>query len=360
MSAHLAMRAARLLLAQWLPWTQACAALLALRANDRGGRDGEVFEGELMYSVVDPYRPPAGTRISEEEWPRPRIIYGIHTTNDELRYGLKLRSQFDTWAGDLPRERVLVNGPSCDRPVRGCLKSEGERIWGASDCNDKQKVCKVMTYIRRAYARLDTLDFDWLLGVNEDQYVAEHVLRKALKNLNSSQPIALSGFGCGRKWEFDPRSMNGTVPKPATYGEPPPGLCPFIDHHGGICGGTGIAYSREAVRRLVERDSWQELAAQRTQVDPAMTCLLADAGVEIRPLNWKIGMRCPPFGPYPNAALYHMALNAGVYEAEPVAHYMRQLHEGFKQLGPNQSFPKPQPEPPTANPWAAAWPNCPR
>lgn len=280
--------------------------------------------------------------ISEEAWPRPRIIYGIHTSNDELRYGVKLQAQFSTWAKDIPRERMLVVGPRCIKPVQGCSKSESERIWAISECNDSNRVCKVLTYMKKAYKSLETLDFDWLLGMNEDQYVNEPLLQASLARYDPMEPMALAGFGCGRKWKWDPRSKNGTIPKPDNYGEHPgEETCLFIEQNGGICGGTGIVYSKAAVKKLVERDNAAIIKDPVANVDPSMTCLLADAGVPIKLYPWRIGMRCPPYGPVPNAAIYHLEIGLGAWRGAPVAEYMHKLHDNLALVPANQRFSSP-------------------
>mgnify|MGYP000636669066 CR=1 FL=1 len=127
--------------------------------------------------------------------------------------------------------------------------------------------CKTLAYMRLAVAYAAHWDFDWLVGLNEDQYVVELELTRSLRRLDPREPIAVAHLGCGQLWRFKRESQNGTLPRPR-------GAAPENTHqravtsvreHGGFCGGTGSAWSRAALELLFAKEPDTSYLAPGTQ-----------------------------------------------------------------------------------------------
>jgi len=265
--------------------------------------------------------------VSWADWPRPRVVYGIHTSRNEKRYAPKLRAQFSTWAKDIPRNHFFVRGPRCP----DCKRNDPRRIWEPTNCDEHEKLCKALAHMRQAHDNIDRLNWDWLFAMNEDQYVNEANLVRALKKEDPSKPVVLSGFGCGRHWKYDPRSKNGTVPKPGSYIEHDHrtnAVCEFVQRNGAICGGEGIAYSRAAIQKIFAHPLNTSWMHPSTQVDPAVTCLISDAGVPINVYQWHTGFKTEPLKVFPSAAVYHLSDSDAIF----VEDYMKRLHRGYERM----------------------------
>eukprot|EP00041_Stephanoeca_diplocostata_P024612 m.629931 g.629931 ORF g.629931 m.629931 type:complete len:826 (-) comp22563_c0_seq2:300-2777(-) len=239
----------------------------------------------------------APATFGDAQWENetPRIIFGIHTSGFH-RYEQKLGAQFQTWARRIPKDRILVIGPQCEPSINKCGKKDHpqspgsmpeELLWTPSHCKEADKWCKVLTYLRAARARLDQWQFDWLVGLNEDQYVYEPALRKALLTKNASIAQVLAHHGCGRHWEYDARSKNNTIPKPDSFFNSR-GACDQVYRLGGVCGGTGIAWSRGALLRLFEHGDPDQTSFNRlAQVDLTASCWIRNAHIAIEWNPWK-------------------------------------------------------------------------
>merc|ERR1719491_2641173 len=97
------------------------------------------------------------------------------------------------------------------------MTPDGVPLFRPSHCKENQMWCKVLTYMREAAAYAAIWDFDWLFGMNEDQYIVEEHLKKALRPLDPNKIQVVAAYGCGRRWRFTPESKNGTLPMPRDW-----------------------------------------------------------------------------------------------------------------------------------------------
>lgn len=126
--------------------------------------------------------------------------------------------------------------------------------------------------------------------------VMADLLKASLAYLDPTIPAALASVGdtekdggCGQLWKYSKWSKNGTVPMPPEWVEPSGAQSPClaVGKRGGLCGGTGIVYSRAALERLFAdgRDAFwrrmQPLLAINAQYDTGMSCALLDRGVKL-------------------------------------------------------------------------------
>jgi len=148
------------------------------------------------------------------------------------KYATKMRGQFDTWAGDLPKGRVVAIGPRCSKGL--CGGGEGVRLWQPSHCAEMWLACKALTYLRLARAHAAEWDFDWVFGLNEDQYVDIVAIRAALAKFDPSTPIAVAHVGCGLHWAYHPFGKQGK-PRPDGCVAPRPHVCVCVCVRARVC-----------------------------------------------------------------------------------------------------------------------------
>jgi hypothetical protein len=213
-----------------------------------------------------------------------QVVVSAQVTNSP-RYVRFLRAQLDTWLGRIPEERRFVVGPQ---------SGDTHGLWTRSNCSDRDMSCKRLMSIYNGYLALrDGVDFKWLLTFNEDQYVmVEHVLEH-LEDLNPDEKMILSGIGCGRRWEY----VNPGKPRPDDWGWSPRS-CSDVEHHGGICGGFGIFFSRAAVEAFFVNGAsafWQSsrryLPAHRAAENPSYKSSQDDDGVACLSYDWNIPLK---------------------------------------------------------------------
>lgn len=277
----------------------------------------EIAEREPAGAGVSSVASAANLWLPDDE---PRIIFALHTANHE-KYQKKLQSQLDTWAAGLPEGRVIAIGPRC---VRRDCGGNGKRLWQPSHCKDMWLGCKVMTYLRQARAHSTEWEFDWVFGMNEDQYVVRPILMKALAQFDPSQPLVVAHMGCGLHWKHHPLAKKGQ-PRPQGYG-PDTKTCEGVHQHGGVCGGTGIAWSRGAIDRLFETDvntTW--LANNLMQADPTIACLAYSHNLTLKHKTWGgLIVTESPAKLKPAVGVYHV-----VGTGQFVQQAMHELHDQF-------------------------------
>eukprot|EP00037_Helgoeca_nana_P015722 m.147301 g.147301 ORF g.147301 m.147301 type:complete len:375 (+) comp23141_c0_seq1:162-1286(+) len=249
----------------------------------------------------------------------PRIMFALHTANN-AKYQLKLKGQLETWARDIPRGRVLAIGPRCKR--HECGEGPEKRLWHPSHCDEMWLGCKTMTYLRKARAHAAEWDFDWVFGMNEDQYIVKPILMKALAQFDPKKPIAVAHLGCGVHWKHHPLGKKG-LPRPDGYGRDAV-TCQAVHEQGGFCGGTGIAWSRGAIEQLFDRDintTW--LRNNFMQADPTLACMAYDSNITLLHKRWG-GLIADslPAKIVPDVGVYHV-----VGEGQFVYDWMHDLHD---------------------------------
>lgn len=94
--------------------------------------------------------------------------------------------------------------------------------------------------------------------------VNEAVLARALEQFNPLDPLVIAHIGCGRHWKYDQRSANGTKPRESGFG-PDKITCPRVHLQGGICGGSGVVWSRGAIEKF-----FSSVRLQSAKLDPQM------------------------------------------------------------------------------------------
>ena len=123
------------------------------------------------------------------------------------KYLTVLQAQLDTWAKDIPAGRMFVVGP----------QSPPNPLWESSRCPDNDMLCKRLTSVENGYRAMQAGEhFDWLVTLNEDHYFSPANMARALKGVDASQSVILSGLGCGRLWKYahpgkpkDPQATEG-------------------------------------------------------------------------------------------------------------------------------------------------------
>merc|ERR1719401_600142 len=101
-------------------------------------------------------------------------------------------------------------------------------------------MCKGAAVVAYAWKLLETINFDWLINIYEDQYIQRSLFEGLFQRFDPSVPQVMGHLGCGRAWEYSPQSQGGTIPRPKNYIDPRkngPG-CEAVFQNGCICGGT--------------------------------------------------------------------------------------------------------------------------
>jgi len=156
-----------------------------------------------------------------EPWPedqKMKVVYGVFTS-PLPKYAEQMAAVADTWAKDVPPQKLLVVGVNGTAP--------GVTYKKAPKCKDGHVTntgisCKEATLLTTGYE----LGADWVVVVGSDNYVFPRHMEERLARENAADPQILAIFGCGA----------------GEYCE---------DHKGGLCGGGGYAISRGALDKMV-------------------------------------------------------------------------------------------------------------
>lgn len=218
-----------------------------------------------------------------------RVLFGVQTSATPV-YAAKLTAGLESWLRAVPAEDRIIVGPRCEDTADPSQCASNP--WEASTCGDKSQLCKHLALLDRAYGK----DFDWFVTLGEDHVVMTDLLKASLAYLDPAVPAALASIGdteedggCGQLWKYSKGSKNGTLPMAHGWVEPSEqqSPCLAVQKRGGLCGGTGIIYSRAAVDRLFAdgREAFwnrmQPLMANNAQYDTGMSCALLDRGVKL-------------------------------------------------------------------------------
>ena len=131
--------------------------------------------------------------------------------------------------------RAEVLGPKCDAGM-SCKDVQ----WDSSICQDGSQWCKAAAVLDRAFQEKD---FDWLVQGYEDDYVNTDNIKNLLQKRDPSEPVVYAGFGCASWGAL--KEVGYSNQSIADFH-----ICPAVLEHGGLCGGSGIIFSRAAVDRL--------------------------------------------------------------------------------------------------------------
>lgn len=247
----------------------------------------------------------------EGEKQRVPVLFAVQTSHIPI-YEAKLRAEFDTWLSTLsPMERIVL-GPKCDAGM-SCKDVQ----WDSSICQDNSQWCKAAAVLDRAFQEKD---FDWLVQGYEDDYVNTDNIKNLLQKRDPSNPVVYAGFGCASWGAL--KEVGYSNQSIADFH-----ICPAVLEHGGLCGGSGIIFSRAAVDRLFAdgREAfWRRVYSYPStiQCDIGTGCLLYDAGVAMSTdLAWQsvlMPMDARVEAPLKNPcfaktfSFYHIAGNDGV------------------------------------------------
>jgi len=154
-------------------------------------------------------------------WPEDqklKVAYGVFTSPLE-KYAEQMKAVADTWAQDVPPQKLLVVGVNGSAP--------GVTYKQAPGCQDGHVSnpgisCKEATLLTTGYE----LGADWVVVVGSDNYVLPRNIEEQLEKADKTTPQILGIFGCGGGQFCE-------------------------DHKGGLCGGGGYAISRGALDKMV-------------------------------------------------------------------------------------------------------------
>lgn len=147
-----------------------------------------------------------------------KVVYGVFTS-PLPKYANQMAAVEETWAKDVPPQKLLVVGVNGSTP--GIVYKQ------APLCKDGHVTnpgisCKEATLLSTGYA----LGADWVVVIGSDNYVFPRNFEQRLLQQNANEAQVLGIFGCGE----------------GKYCE---------DHKGGICGGAGYAISRGALDKMI-------------------------------------------------------------------------------------------------------------
>jgi len=147
-----------------------------------------------------------------------KVVYGVFTS-PLPRYAKQLAAVEDTWAKDVPPQKLLVVGVNGSTP--------GVTYKQAPACQDGHVSnsgisCKEATLLSTGYE----LGADWVVVLGSDNYVFPKHMEARLLKENAGKAQILGVFGCGD----------------GKYCE---------DGKSGLCGGAGYAISRGALDKMV-------------------------------------------------------------------------------------------------------------
>eukprot|EP00747_Dinoflagellata_sp_TGD_P168011 gnl/TRDRNA2_/TRDRNA2_193485_c0_seq1.p1 gnl/TRDRNA2_/TRDRNA2_193485_c0~~gnl/TRDRNA2_/TRDRNA2_193485_c0_seq1.p1 ORF type:complete len:313 (-),score=44.90 gnl/TRDRNA2_/TRDRNA2_193485_c0_seq1:77-1015(-) len=144
------------------------------------------------------------------------VAFGIMTSS-KPEYVKKLQSPLRTWARDLTQNELLIVGSAAPDGMEGIAHWDS-----ATNCPDNHETglaCKEALLISNAR----DANVDWVVVLNEDNYVFPEHIKKELQKLDFNKPQILGIVGCATK------------------------------NCSGICGGGAEMISRGAMKQMLER-----------------------------------------------------------------------------------------------------------
>lgn len=147
------------------------------------------------------------------------VVYGLVGTTQAGKFAQQLRAVEETWAKNVPPQKLLVVGATGSAPeVTYSPAPLCQDLWTHWQPG---LACKEATIIANAYQD----GADWAVVGYPDNYVFPRLYEAALAKYDSAKPQILGGYGCGK------------------------GYCK--DHEVGLCGGGTYAVSRGAMEAMV-------------------------------------------------------------------------------------------------------------
>jgi len=220
-----------------------------------------------------------------------KIIYGIFTS-PKPKYAAQLQAVEETWAKQVPPQRLVVvgvNGSNPDIAYRHAPLCQDGHV------NNPGISCKEATLLSTGHE----LGADWVVVLGSDNYVFPKRFNEVLEHADKKIPQILAIWGCGE----------GKYCK---------------DHKSGICGGGGYAISRaaldammgqgvDAAQRFIQESMHQASTIGGGWSDQVTSCIARRHHVKEVPLKglygWKLcetGTLSCPFNEavYEEHALY--------------------------------------------------------
>lgn len=144
-------------------------------------------------------------QMSTEPEQQSNIRYGVHTA-PYADLDKRIGSQLDTWMKNLAKDAVYIIGHD---PLEGkedgatwnsakeCNLAEDERKKGSTSHNGKEFACQYATMMSDAH----DAGSDWLVILDDDQYVNTDNVQKRLDKLDPNKPQMLGMGGCSSNTE---------------------------------------------------------------------------------------------------------------------------------------------------------------
>ena len=213
-----------------------------------------------------------------------RFLYGLQASGIEWSKQ-STAAILTTWAADISAGNLIITGGPYDPS-------------GARPCDDRDVECKEALMLYRARDRMRLSGAEWFLVFRDDAYVFRDAVERSVAKASSDAVVLVPGFGCGRSWQYDPRSLNGSMPRPSGWVErPAPGVCEMVLTHGAICSSSGFLINRAALEQLVANRSLPAFLSNWSAAWPTpsgtdrkftracditMSCNLYERGIAIR------------------------------------------------------------------------------
>lgn len=205
---------------------------------------------------------------------RMKVVYGVFTS-PLPKYAQQMQAVIDTWANDVPPQKLLVVGVNGTAP--------GVTYKQAPMCPDGHVTnpgisCKEATLLTTGYK----LGADWVVVVGSDNYVFPRNFEERLAREDANKAQILAIWGCGG----------------GAYCE---------DHKSGLCGGGGYAISRAALDKMVGdgKDASRKFIQESMQTastvggywsDQVTSCIARRRGVKEVDLTGLYGWKVCPRG----------------------------------------------------------------
>jgi len=241
-----------------------------------------------------------------------KVIYGVFTS-PQPKYARQLQAVEETWAKQVPPQRLLVVGVNGSNPD---ITYKPAPLCQEGHINNPGISCKEATLLSTGYE----LGADWVVVIGSDNYVFPRRFDEVLEHADKKIPQILAIWGCG----------GGKFCK---------------DHKSGHCGGGGYAISRAALdamvgqgvdagQRFIQESMHQAATVGGGWSDQVTSCIARRHGVKEVPLKglygWKLcesGNFSCPFNEaaYREHALYDDPKALTFHYITPL--YMHRIHD---------------------------------
>jgi len=214
--------------------------------------------------------------VAEPRAMAPKILYGVMTTNEES-HRAQVLAQVETWGAEPFQQGRYFATASSEFGQANSTNDVVRKILHRVSCPDDHSgvVCKEAHTLEVGFRHSP----DWLVRVDDDNYVDTGLLESALSSLpgeDLKKPIVMAiSLGCGKG-----------LPIMKSAG------CPKVAESGGICGGGGYALNMAALT-LIQKLGWAHVLQEYESIrrsgigygDMVTTCVLNKIpGMEVRQL----------------------------------------------------------------------------